>query len=68
MCLSTPIDDLPWLHERDLGFMLDVRTVPREELDVMLVWQCVEWWRRVAVLREIARRDGLAVNMLMDAR
>ena len=52
------MDDLPHLTLCDLDFLADVRKATRAELDVMLRWQCGEQWRRVAVNREIARRDG----------
>ncbi len=51
--------DLPWLHERDIEFMLDVATAPRDWLETMVRWQCYDRWKMAAVRREIARRDGL---------
>lgn len=49
---------LSYLAQCDLEFLAEVRESSRAELDVMLRWQCGEQWRRVAVNREIARRDG----------
>ena len=54
-------DELSELAQYDLEFILEVRETSREELDVMLRWQCAERWRRVAVLREIARRDAMTI-------
>lgn len=46
-------------HEQDLEFIRRVREATRDGLDTLLRWQCQEAWRRAAVLREVARRDGL---------
>jgi hypothetical protein len=54
-------DHLSYLAQRDLEFLAEVRESSRAELDVMLRWQCAERWKRVAVMREIARRDGTAL-------
>lgn len=49
--------DLSYLAQCDLEFIAEVRESSRAELDVMLRWQCAERWKRVAVMREIARSD-----------
>jgi len=52
------VEELSYLAQCDLEFLAEVRESTRAELDVMLRWQCAERWKRVAVTREIARRDG----------
>ena len=61
------MDDLSYLAQCDLEFLAEVRESSRAELDVMLRWQCAERWKRVAVMREIARRDGTALPVSDDA-
>ena len=48
--------DLKPENVRDLRFMREVRLATNAELEMMLQWQCTEWWRRIAVKREIDRR------------
>ena len=48
-------------HEQDLAFMREVREASYGELVTLLRWQCHEAWRRCAVLREMARRNGTAL-------
>ena len=52
------MDDFSLLAQCDLDFLEEVRESSRVKLEVMLRWQCAERWRRAAVMREIARRDG----------
>ena len=59
-------DSLSYLAQCDLEFLAEVRETSRAELDVMLRWQCAERWKRVTVLREIARRDGTALPASED--
>ena len=60
------MDGFPHLALCDLDFIVEVRKATRAELDVMLRWQCAERWKRVTVLREIARRDGTALPASED--
>lgn len=44
-------------HQADLNFMQEVRTGCDEHLSMLLRWQAVEPWRRVAIYREMDRRQ-----------
>jgi hypothetical protein len=43
-------------HEDDRRFLRSLRTMTVEELLVYLRSQMCEWWRQIAIERELARR------------
>lgn len=49
---------LPYLHQRDLEFIEELRHATYAELIVMRKWQAQETWRRIAIDREMAYRNG----------
>jgi len=53
------MDDEPdTLITADREFIEGMRGASLPDLDTMLRWQCGEPWRRMAVLRAMARRRG----------
>lgn len=59
LLLTDDSDDmLPYLHQRDLEFIEEVRHSTYASLLVMRKWQAQVPWRRIAIEREMAYRNG----------